>query len=83
MRHFRFTQIHFAWYCVEPLLGNKILKSFKEAVCVSRNSFQVLRQNCNLFLLYDTIWDKMTNVFILTAEICRLRDKKLVSRVLL
>lgn len=31
-------------------------------MCVSRDSFQVLRQNCNLFLLYDTTWDKMTNV---------------------
>lgn len=62
-RHFRFTRIHFARFRVEPLLGNKILKSLKEAVCVSRDSFQVLRQKCNLFLLYDTTWDKMTNVF--------------------
>ena len=61
-RHFRFTRIHLARYRVVPLLGNKTLKSFKESVCVSRDNFQVLRQNCNSVSLYDTTWDKITNV---------------------
>ena len=61
-RHFCFIRINLARYCAEPSLGNKILKSFKEPVCIFCDSFQVLRQKCNLFLLYDTTWDKMTNV---------------------
>ena len=61
-RHFRFTRKHLARYRVVLLLGNKTLKSFKESVCVSRDNFQVLRQNCNSVSLYDTTWDKITNV---------------------
>ena len=61
-RHFRFTRIHLARYRVVPLLGNKTLKSFKESVCVSRDNFQVLRQNCNSVSLHDTTWDKITKV---------------------
>ena len=60
--HFRFTRIHLACYLVAPLLGNKTLKSLMESVCVYRDKFQVLRQNCNSVSLYDTTWDKITNV---------------------
>ena len=61
-KHFRFTRIHLVRYRVLPLLENKTLKSFKESVCVSRDNFQVLRQNCSSVSLYDTTWDKITNV---------------------
>ena len=51
-----------ARYRVVSLSGNKTLKSFKESGCVSRDNFQVLRQNCNSVSLHDTTWDKITNV---------------------
>ena len=45
--------------------------------------WQTFSFHTNSVSLYDTTWDKLQTFFILTAQICKLRDEKLVSCVLL